>query len=81
MAAARRVVSGVFDRSGIAAHRIGSVDVVIVRAYSRADNDVGLAGLLWPNVGAGDVLEFDYGRVIHVVDVVARRPARRSTRS
>ena len=44
----------------------------VVRAYSRAGDDLGLArrAVPWMNVAAGDVLELDSGDVVRVVDVV-----------
>jgi hypothetical protein len=42
----------------------------VVRADSRAGDDLGLGRLPWLNVAAGDVLELDAGDVARVVDVV-----------
>jgi hypothetical protein len=44
--------------------------LTFARPLSRAGDDLGLARLPWPSLGAGDALELDDGRVVRVLDVV-----------
>jgi hypothetical protein len=46
----------------------------VVRAYSRAGDDLGVARLPWPNVAPGDALELADGQLARVVDVVHSAP-------
>ncbi len=50
-------------------------------ARSRSGEDLGPARLPWSNIGAGDALALDDGRVIYFVDVVTTAATRRPTRS
>ena len=49
---------------------VRELEPAVVRAYSRAGDDLGVARLPWLNVAAGDLLELDTGGAVRVVDVV-----------
>ena len=71
---ARAAACGRPQRHNPCVATVRELEPAVIRAFSRSGDDLGLARLPWPNVGAGDVVELDSGDVVRVVDVVHALP-------